>query len=307
MQTITVYAGSSGFAPETHNNAARALGHLCAEKDITLCYGGMNAGLMYLVAEACRRNNGRVIGIIPSKLRDSERVHKELDELITVETLWERKREMYYRADAIFALPGGFGTFDEVAEILYWGVLGFHKKPMVMVNIDGYWDDFMDFFQNKVHQGTEELGKVTDFLIEATSVEDAFAKAEAWQAPDYAGKRDDRAEQLPHFEDAFSDDLLNAIIIDDASGQGVYQAATALALRQLGKHSLPIGILNNKGAFDPLLKWIDDASAARYITAKCTELFAVAADQQVLSQKLDILAKHQINLHDDKWGAKPEF
>ena len=87
----------------------------------------------------------------------------------------------------------------------------------------------------------------------------------------------------------------------------MYQAATALALRQLGKHSLPIGILNNKGAFDPLLKWIDDASAARYITAKCTELFAVAADQQVLSQKLDILAKHQINLHEEKWGAKPEF
>ncbi len=307
MQTITVYAGSSGFAPETHNKAARDLGHLCGEKGITLCYGGMNAGLMYLVAEACRRNKGNVIGVIPGKLRDSERVHRELNELITVDTLWERKREMYYRADAIFALPGGFGTYDEVAEILYWGVMGFHKKPMVMINIDGYWDDFLDFFNNKVTQGVGELGKASDFLVAATSAEDAIAKAEAWVAPDYAGTRDDREEQLPHYEDAFSDELLSSIIIYDATAQGAYQIGTALALRQLGKHSLPIGILNVNGAFDPLLKWIDDASAARYITAKCTDLFAVSHDAHVLSGKLDILSKDQINLHDDKWGAKPEF
>lgn len=307
MQTITVYAGSSGFAPETHNSAARELGLACANKNTTLCYGGMNAGLMYLVAEACRRNDGNVIGVIPSKLKDSERVHRELDELITVETLWERKREMYYRADAIFALPGGFGTFDEVAEIIYWGVLGFHKKPMVLINIDGYWDDFIAYFENDVTVGVGERGSVKDFLVVANSIEEAFDKAESWNAPEYAGMQDDREEFLPHFEDAFCEEDLKCIIIDDSTAQGAYQIATALTLRQLGKHNLPIGVLNDHAEFNKLLKWIDDASAARYITAKCTDLFAVASNKIELSEKLDALAAHDIDLHEDKWGDKPDY
>lgn len=307
MQTITVYAGSSGFAPESHNNAAKELGQACAKRGTTLCYGGMNAGLMYLVAEASRRDGGRVVGVIPSKLKDSERVHRDLDELITVETLWERKREMYYRADAIFALPGGFGTYDEVAEILYWGVLGFHNKPMVLLNIDGYWDDFIDYFTNEVAQGTGELGPVSDFLVEAKSVEEAFAKAEAWQAPDYATTRSEEQDQLPHFEDAYSAENMSCIIIDKSTAQGAYQIGTALTLRQLGKHNLPIGILNEQGDFNKLLKWVNDASAARYITAKCTDLFAVSHNTVELSDLLDALAVQEIDLHEDKWGDKPEF
>ena len=307
MQTITVFAGSSGFAPESHNMAARALGQECAARKVDLCYGGMNAGLMYLVAEAARRNNGRVIGVIPSRLKDSERVHKELDELITVETLWERKREMYYRADAIFALPGGFGTYDEVAEVLYWGVLGFHSKPMVLLNIDGYWDDFIDYFNNHVHQGEGELGKCADFLIEAKTVDDAFAKAEAWQAPTYASSHSENQEDLPHFEDAFSAENMDSIIIDQSTAKDAYQIGTALTLRQLGKHNLPIGILNENGDFSPLMKWVTDASAARYITAKCTDLFAITDNKASLAESLSKLAAFDIDLHEDKWGDKPEF
>jgi uncharacterized protein (TIGR00730 family) len=307
MQTFTVFAGSSGFAPQSHNEAAKALGHACADKDITLCFGGMNAGLMYLVAEAARRNKGRVIGVIPSRLRDSERVHKELSELITVETLWERKREMYFRADAVIALPGGFGTFDEVAEILYWGVLGFHAKPMLLLNIDGYWDELLEYLRNHVSQGEGELGHVTDFLLEAASVEEGFKKIQNWQAPDYAKSKDEKTEELPHFEDAFSAEHMDSIIISKATVLGCYQIGTALALRQLGKHSLPIGLLNENGNFDLLLDWVEHASKARYITAKCSDLFATAPTTAELAEKLSALVGHEIDLHEDKWGDKPEF
>jgi uncharacterized protein (TIGR00730 family) len=307
MQTFTVFAGSSGFAPQSHNEAAKALGHACADKDITLCYGGMNAGLMYLVAEAARRNKGRVIGVIPSRLRDSERVHKELTELITTETLWERKREMYFLADAVIALPGGFGTYDEVAEILYWGVLGFHAKPMLLLNIDGYWDTFLDYMNNHVSQGEGELGPITDFLVEASSVEEGFEKLKNWTAPHYAKSRDERKEELPHFEDAFSAEHMDSIIISKATALGSYQIGTALALRQLGKHGLPIGLLNENGDFNGLLNWIEHASKARYITAKCSDLFATAATTEELAEKLTALVGHDIDLHGDKWGDKPEF
>lgn len=307
MQTITVYAGSSGFAPESHNMAARVLGQECASRKIGMCYGGMNAGLMYLVAEACRRNNGRVVGVIPSRLKDSERVHKELDELITVETLWERKREMYHLADAIFALPGGFGTFDELAEIVYWGVLGFHKKPMVLINIDGYWDDFIAYYMNNVEQGEGELGKASDFLIEAKSIEEAFEKAENWVAPSYAGTHHESQEALPHFENEYEGSDLDSIIIDHSTAKGAYQFATALTLGQLGKHSIPIGLLNETNAFDLLIKWIKDASAKRYITAKCMDLFAIGANKEELSKNLEKIAGVEIDLHDDKWGDKPDF
>ncbi len=140
MKSIAVFCGSrEGYNP-VHREQAYKLGGLLAERNIHLVYGAAKVGLMGAVADGVLNNNGTVTGVIPHFLEQKEIVHEGLSELIVVNTMHERKLKMYDRSDAFMVLPGGWGTMEEMFEILTWGQLGMHEKPVGVLNINGYYD-----------------------------------------------------------------------------------------------------------------------------------------------------------------------
>ena len=122
---------------------ARSLGTLLAERGIGLVYGGGGVGLMGEMADAALAAGGKVTGVIPSGLFTREMAHVEVTELIEVGSMHERKALMYDRSDAFIAMPGGFGTLDELCEVVTWTQLGVHAKPAVLLDVDGFWDPFV--------------------------------------------------------------------------------------------------------------------------------------------------------------------
>lgn len=147
MKTICVYAASSNAVDPVYMDAARRLGALIAAHDHTLVYGAGGVGLMGICARAVHENGGgRVVGVIPDKLVDLELAYRDADELIITTTMSERKRIMAERADAFIALPGGFGTLEEIMEILVLKQLWYHEKPCVFLNINGIYDNLFAFF-----------------------------------------------------------------------------------------------------------------------------------------------------------------
>ncbi|GKT26276.1 TIGR00730 family Rossman fold protein [Acidovorax sp. SUPP3334] len=118
-----------------------------------LVYGGGRSGLMGTVAEATRRAGGRVVGVIPQALVDKELANRDCDELHIVETMHERKAMMAERSNAFLALPGGIGTFEELFEVWTWRQLGYHDKPIGLLNVDGYYDGLLAFLQTSVASG----------------------------------------------------------------------------------------------------------------------------------------------------------
>ena len=151
--SICVYCGSRpGERPEfTH--VAEAVGQWIGERGGQLVYGGGRTGLMGTVAEATRRAGGRVVGIIPKALVDKELANTLCDELHIVDTMHERKAMMGERADAFLAIAGGIGTFEELFEIWTWRQLGYHDKPIGLLNVDGYYDGMLGFLGTSVQSG----------------------------------------------------------------------------------------------------------------------------------------------------------
>jgi uncharacterized protein (TIGR00730 family) len=150
---LCVFCGSnSGIAAE-YSKAAAALGRLIASRGLSLVYGGSNVGLMGVLADAVLANGGSVTGVIPRSLVEREVAHPGLTDLRIVETMHERKALMADLADAFIAMPGGFGTFDELCEILTWAQLGLHTKPVGLLNTLGYWDPFLKFLDHAVEAG----------------------------------------------------------------------------------------------------------------------------------------------------------
>jgi hypothetical protein len=139
IRRLCVYCGSSGAVAREYREAATDLGARLAAAGIGLVYGGGRVGLMGLLADAALAGGGEVIGIIPSRLRNAELAHSGVTELVVVESMHERKRLMAEKADAFTVLPGGIGTLDELFEILSWKQLGLHDKPILLVDIAGYW------------------------------------------------------------------------------------------------------------------------------------------------------------------------
>jgi uncharacterized protein (TIGR00730 family) len=151
--SICVYCGSRpGERPE-FTASARAVGHWIGERGGQLVYGGGRTGLMGTVAEATREAGGRVVGIIPQALVDKEVANRACDELLIVDTMHERKALMGERADAFLALPGGIGTFEELFEIWTWRQLGYHDKPIGILNVAGYYDGLLAFMAHSVGEG----------------------------------------------------------------------------------------------------------------------------------------------------------
>ncbi|GAA4341852.1 TIGR00730 family Rossman fold protein [Variovorax defluvii] len=151
--SICVYCGSrTGERPE-FSAAAQGVGRWIGERGGQLVYGGGRTGLMGTVAEATRLSGGRVVGIIPKALVDKELANPLCDELHVVDTMHERKAMMGERADAFVALPGGIGTFEELFEIWTWRQLGYHDKPVGILDTGGYYAGLLDFLAHSVREG----------------------------------------------------------------------------------------------------------------------------------------------------------
>ncbi|HEX5691952.1 MAG TPA: TIGR00730 family Rossman fold protein [Roseiflexaceae bacterium] len=144
---ICVYCAASNHLAEDYFTAARALGAGIAQRGWSLVYGGGGVGLMGAVAEAVRADGGKVIGIIPQALLEREQAFLQADDLIVTTTMRERKQLMDDHADAFVTLPGGFGTLEEVLEIMTLRQLAYHDKPIVLVNVAGYFDPLLSMFE----------------------------------------------------------------------------------------------------------------------------------------------------------------
>jgi uncharacterized protein (TIGR00730 family) len=153
MKRICVFCGSSPGARPVYAEAARATGRLLAERGIGLVYGGGNVGLMGEVADAVLAAGGEVTGVIPKALLEREVGHRGLTTLHVVGTMHERKALMVDLSDGFVALPGGYGTLDELCEALTWSQLGIHARPCGILNVDGYFDALLALFDHAVREG----------------------------------------------------------------------------------------------------------------------------------------------------------
>lgn len=152
MRWICVFCGSSPGARPAYAEAARALGRLMAERELGLVYGGASVGVMGHMARAVLEAGGNVIGVIPEDLLRKEVAFTELPDLRVVDSMHARKLTMMELSDAFIALPGGFGTFEELFEALTWGQLGLHAKPCGLLNVCGYYDGLLHFLDHVVTQ-----------------------------------------------------------------------------------------------------------------------------------------------------------
>ena len=152
MKSICVYCSSSNAVDPHYVAAAVEFGTLLGQRGLTLVYGGASVGLMGQLATAVHRAGGRVLGVIPQSLRDREIAYEASDELIVTRDLRERKAIMEARADAFVALPGGFGTLEEVLEVLTLKQLRAHQKPVVFLNTAGFYDRLLAVFEQLYEQ-----------------------------------------------------------------------------------------------------------------------------------------------------------
>lgn len=153
FQRVCVYCGSSRGADPAYALAARSLGAHLAASGIELVYGGGSVGLMNEVAEGALRGGGRVVGVIPEKLLGLELGRRDLTELVVVPDMHARKKAMADRADAFLALPGGYGTLEELFEAVTWTQLNYHRKPLGLLNVSGYYDALVAFLARAVSDG----------------------------------------------------------------------------------------------------------------------------------------------------------
>lgn len=153
QRSVCVFCASSNGVDPVFLTAAKTLGKSIAERGWRLVYGGAEVGLMGALADAALAHGGAVTGVIPRSLVDREIAHRGLTELIEVDGMHERKAEMARRADAFLVLPGGLGTLDEMCEILTWALLGIHDKPVVLINVAGYWNAFLGILDAAVAAG----------------------------------------------------------------------------------------------------------------------------------------------------------
>jgi len=178
----TVFCGSSSGTKDVFFDQAFLLGEYLAKQNIGLVYGGAKVGLMGAVADGVLKYDGEVIGVLPTFLGDVELGHSGLTELILVETMHERKAKMDELSDGTIAMPGGYGTLEEFFEMLTWAQLGLHKKPVALLNIDGFYNPLLQMVDNMVNYGF--LKQVnSDMIVVADNIEELLDKMRAYKAP----------------------------------------------------------------------------------------------------------------------------
>ncbi|MDN3672545.1 TIGR00730 family Rossman fold protein [Flavobacterium branchiarum] len=183
MNRITVFCGSSFGNKKEYETQAFLLGQILSENNIDLVYGGAKVGLMGAVADGVLNKKGKVIGILPDFLMKKEIAHDGLTELIIVKSMHERKTKMNELSDGVIALPGGFGTLEEFFEMLTWAQLGLHKKPIGILNIDGFYDLLLEFILKMVNEGfLKEINQ--QMIIVSANPQDLLHKMENYVAPE---------------------------------------------------------------------------------------------------------------------------
>ncbi|TDX86670.1 TIGR00730 family Rossman fold protein [Epilithonimonas xixisoli] len=183
MKRVTVFCGSSFGTEEIYKSEATLLGKTLAKYQIELVYGGANVGLMGAVADGVLNNGGKAIGVLPNFLKSKEIAHENLTELILVETMHERKTKMNELCDGVIALPGGFGTLEEFFEMLTWAQLGLHKKPIAILNTDGFYDSLITFIQTMVDKGfLKEINR--DMVLVSSDIDELIDMMKNYVAPD---------------------------------------------------------------------------------------------------------------------------
>ena len=163
MKKVCVFTGAASGINKLYKDAAYQMGQMLASRGLGLVYGGGKLGLMGAVADGMLAANGKVTGIIPKFLDNVEVGHQGVTDLHIIDSMHERKAMMYDAADAFIILPGGLGTLDETMEIITWRQLGLHQKPIIIVNLNGYWDPMLIMFQNIIDQGFMHHGHTGHF------------------------------------------------------------------------------------------------------------------------------------------------
>lgn len=182
LKNINVFCGSSPGTEKIFEEQAYQLGKTLAGQNIGLVYGGASVGLMGTVANGVMENNGKAIGILPKFLKGKEIAHENLTELILVETMHERKTKMDELSDGVIGLPGGFGTLEELFEMLTWAQLGLHKKPVAILNVNGFYNELLSFIQTMVDKGfLKEINR--DMLLISSEINDLLEKMNSYEAP----------------------------------------------------------------------------------------------------------------------------
>lgn len=171
QKSVCVFCGARSGALPAYSAAATATGAMLAANNWRLVYGAGDVGLMGLVAKGTQAAGGKTFGVIPTHLLGREVGRRDLDTFVITETMHERKKVMFMNADAIVMLPGGAGSLDEFFEVVTWRQLGLHAKPIILLNILGYWQPLLDLMQHVVTQGFADAS-LLDFV---TSVDDVDA------------------------------------------------------------------------------------------------------------------------------------
>lgn len=183
MKSIVVFCGSSAGSHPAYEEQAYRLGGILAERDIRLVYGGAKVGLMGAVANGCLDKGGAVTGVLPRFLQTKEVAHEALTELILVDTMHERKLKMHELSEGIITLPGGFGTMEEMFEMLTWAQLGLHGKPIGILNIQGYYDALRQLNHTMVQEGFLKASH-SDMLLYDDTIEGLLAQMMTYEAPE---------------------------------------------------------------------------------------------------------------------------
>ena len=182
IRNLCVYCGASRGNSPSFAAAAEALGEIMAERGVGLVYGGGRVGMMGIIADAVLRGGGKVTGIIPDHLRAAEHGHDEVTELIVVASMHERKNLMSEMADAFVVLPGGLGTLDETFEIITWKQLRLHDKPILVIDVDDYWQPFEQLINAVVANGFAHQDCARLFTV-VPDIDAIFPTLEAMPAP----------------------------------------------------------------------------------------------------------------------------
>jgi uncharacterized protein (TIGR00730 family) len=153
IKRICVFCGSSNGNRPEYQAAAHSLGQEFVRNQVGLVYGGGSTGLMGIVANSVLEGGGHVIGVVPRALQEREIENNQIQELYIVESMHERKAMMAEKSDAFIAMPGGFGTYEELFEILTWALLGIHRKPILLLNVMGYFNPFVQIVEHGVAEG----------------------------------------------------------------------------------------------------------------------------------------------------------
>ena len=182
MKAITVFCGSSAGNNVEYKTQATLLGIKMAAEKIHLIYGGAKIGLMGAVADSVLSNGGKVTGVLPAFLRAKEIAHEGLTELIIVNSMHERKTKMNELCDGVIALPGGFGTLEELFEMLTWAQLGLHKKPIGILNTNGFYDSLIELIYSMNNKGFVKDINV-HMLLTSDNIDDLLQKMKNYNAP----------------------------------------------------------------------------------------------------------------------------